>query len=78
MALVLKIGDDKEMPPIPQDFPKCGNYWATDLNNDCDKKSLLTRIFNNILSEKSDCTSAGGKMHVFGALLAIPVLSIYF
>lgn len=26
MALVFKVGDHSQMPPVPEDFPKCGNY----------------------------------------------------
>lgn len=26
MALVFKFGDDSQMPPVPKNFPKCGNY----------------------------------------------------
>lgn len=26
MALVFKVGEDDEMPPVPDGFPKCGNY----------------------------------------------------
>lgn len=26
MALVFKFGEDEEMPPVPKDFPQCGNY----------------------------------------------------
>ncbi|XP_028030657.1 L-ascorbate oxidase-like isoform X2 [Bombyx mandarina] len=26
MALVFKVGDHKDMPPVPREFPKCGSY----------------------------------------------------
>lgn len=26
MALVFKFGEHEDMPPVPRDFPKCGNY----------------------------------------------------
>lgn len=26
MALVFKFGEDDEMPPVPKNFPQCGNY----------------------------------------------------
>lgn len=26
MALVFKFGENHEMPPVPNNFPQCGNY----------------------------------------------------
>lgn len=29
MALVFKVGEDKYMPPVPNNFPKCGDWKPT-------------------------------------------------
>ena len=26
MAVLFKIGEDKDIPPVPDNFPQCGNY----------------------------------------------------
>ncbi|XP_045762877.1 laccase-4-like [Maniola jurtina] len=31
MALVFKVGEHKDMPPIPHDFPRCGNYMPDNM-----------------------------------------------
>lgn len=31
MATVFKIGEDRDMPPLPPGFPKCGNYNGKEL-----------------------------------------------
>lgn len=28
MALIFKVGDHKQMKPVPRDFPKCGDYFG--------------------------------------------------
>ena len=30
MALVIRIGDKEDIPPVPPNFPRCGNYLASD------------------------------------------------
>lgn len=38
MALVFKIGEHKDMPPIPRDFPRCGSYMPDNmLEHDTEK-----------------------------------------
>lgn len=31
MALVFKVGEHKDMPPVPQDFPTCGSYMPDNM-----------------------------------------------
>ncbi|CAK1547706.1 unnamed protein product [Leptosia nina] len=31
MALVFKVGDERDFPPIPRDFPTCGNYMPDNM-----------------------------------------------
>ncbi|XP_047510342.1 laccase-like [Pieris napi] len=31
MALVFKVGEEKDFPPIPRDFPRCGNYMPDNM-----------------------------------------------
>lgn len=33
MSLIFKVGEDKEMPPVPNDFPKCGDWKPTSDEN---------------------------------------------
>lgn len=33
MALIFKVGEDEEMPPVPRNFPKCGDWKLTDDQN---------------------------------------------
>jgi hypothetical protein len=30
MALIFKVGEHEEMPPVPRNFPKCGDWKSTD------------------------------------------------
>lgn len=64
MALVFKIGEDYEMPKVPRNFPKCGNYIpninSTDID-DCDEvgvfgdilKKFLPKVFENYCPSSS-------------------------
>lgn len=27
MALVFHVGEEKDLPPVPKNFPKCGNFY---------------------------------------------------
>lgn len=39
MALVFKVGEHSEMPPVPREFPRCGSYMPDDnLEHDTTKK----------------------------------------
>lgn len=31
MAMVMQVGEKKDMKPVPKDFPKCGNYMPEPL-----------------------------------------------
>ncbi|XP_063393914.1 uncharacterized protein LOC134679036 [Cydia fagiglandana] len=31
MALVFKVGEHKDMPPVPRNFPRCGNYMPDNM-----------------------------------------------
>lgn len=30
MHLVFQVGEEGDLPPVPRDFPKCGNYQFED------------------------------------------------
>ncbi|XP_044258948.1 laccase-5-like isoform X2 [Tribolium madens] len=50
MALVFKIGKDHEMPPIPKDFPKCGDYVPNgNSTEDCVGESTFGAILKKLL-----------------------------
>ncbi|XP_050459859.1 uncharacterized protein LOC126855865 isoform X3 [Cataglyphis hispanica] len=34
MALIFKVGEDEEMPPVPRNFPKCGDWKQMDDQNE--------------------------------------------
>lgn len=40
MALVFKVGDDNQMPPVPKDFPKCGDYIPSASNEDFSESTV--------------------------------------
>lgn len=33
MSLIFKVGEDEEMPPVPNNFPKCGDWKPIDDEN---------------------------------------------
>nr|AAN17506.1 laccase 1 [Manduca sexta] len=37
MALVFKVGEHKDMAPLPRDFPTCGNYMPDDMSLQTEK-----------------------------------------
>lgn len=48
MALVFKVGDHKDMAPIPHDFPRCGNYMPDNMLEHQTSKPVLND--NQIIS----------------------------
>lgn len=34
MAVLFKIGEDSDFPPVPNNFPQCGNYKTNDYENE--------------------------------------------
>ncbi|KAL6260451.1 hypothetical protein P5V15_007976 [Pogonomyrmex californicus] len=48
MSLIFKVGENEEMPPVPRDFPKCGDWKPTNDNNDNNSESstILTMTEN--------------------------------
>lgn len=60
MALVIKVGEKSEMPPVPKNFPTCGNYLPEHeefLNLNSTKcgepKNLLKRIETFFVGEEN-------------------------
>ncbi|EEZ98364.1 laccase 1 isoform X1 [Tribolium castaneum] len=50
MALVFKIGEDYEMPPVPKDFPQCGDYVPSGNSTvDCDDVGTFGAILKKLL-----------------------------
>lgn len=42
MALVFKVGDHKQMLPMPKDFPTCSNYMPR-FGNDTDQSNFASQ-----------------------------------
>lgn len=51
MALIFKVGENEEMPPVPHNFPKCGDWKLTDDQNE--DNSEITTISTTIDKEES-------------------------
>lgn len=51
MALIFKVGENEEMPPVPYNFPKCGDWKLTDNQNE--GNSEITTISTTIDKENS-------------------------
>lgn len=51
MSLVFKIGEHKDMLPVPFNFPRCGNFvpntWNGTTSNDCDKLNFFTSMLQS-------------------------------
>lgn len=43
MSLIFKVGENKDMPSVPNDFPKCGD-WKPTLGDENKGKSETTTI----------------------------------
>lgn len=51
MALVIKVGDHKDMTPVPRDFPSCGSYMPDNmLEHDTTVKPTQVGDVNDYLS----------------------------
>lgn len=52
MSLIFKVGEDKEMPPVPNNFPKCGDWKPTnDENNETSTIPTITKSNNIYLAD---------------------------
>ncbi|XP_029665987.1 laccase-1-like isoform X4 [Formica exsecta] len=51
MALIFKVGEDEEMPPVPRNFPKCGDWKQMDDQNE--DNSETTTISTTIAGKES-------------------------
>lgn len=40
MALIFKVGEDEEMPPVPYNFPKCGDWKQMDDQNEGNSETI--------------------------------------
>lgn len=45
MALVFKVGDHKDMLPVPKNFPTCSNYMPRIGDDLSDGASTITKIY---------------------------------
>jgi len=52
MALIFKVGENEEMPPVPRNFPKCGDWKLTDDQNE--GNSEITTNSTTIDKEESE------------------------
>lgn len=82
MALIFKVGDHAQMPPVPPDFPRCGNYFpasATPATPDrCQSNSLLVDALRKLLPHALDidlqCSSSASAQQLAWAVLITVVL----
>lgn len=51
MSLIFKVGEDKEMPPVPNNFPKCGDWKPKNENKDEMKITTISTITDHKQSE---------------------------
>lgn len=58
MALIFKVGEHEEMPPVPRNFPKCGDWKSTDDQAEDPRTSTLPPISttDDGLSERTNST----------------------
>ncbi|XP_025992935.1 laccase-1 isoform X1 [Solenopsis invicta] len=42
MALIFKVGEDRDMPPVPNDFPRCGDWKPTGDENEGKTSTVST------------------------------------
>ncbi|KAL1506103.1 hypothetical protein ABEB36_005531 [Hypothenemus hampei] len=60
MALVFKIGENDEMPPVPEGFPRCGNYIPSNISwgekqTECSRNFIVNQL--ETLFFKHSCQS---------------------
>ncbi|XP_072743518.1 uncharacterized protein [Anoplolepis gracilipes] len=53
MALIFKVGEHEEMPPVPRNFPKCGNWKLTDDQNESNSTVTETTTISMIGKKES-------------------------
>lgn len=51
MGVIFKIGNDNHLPPVPDDFPTCGNWFPS-------KSSIVNENFDSTISKDTDVSSA--------------------
>ncbi|XP_066146897.1 uncharacterized protein [Euwallacea fornicatus] len=65
MALIFKVGEDNQMPPVPQGFPRCGDYLPLvpgDIEPPkpvCSKNALIKNFEKVLFGDYCQDTSAG-------------------
>lgn len=52
MGLVVKVGEDSQMLPVPKNFPKCGDYVPDEV--DCSQRSFLSKVEGYLFGEVCD------------------------
>lgn len=50
MAVILKVGNTNDFPPVPKDFPQCGNYYQPDINNNLDNSNEMNKNTYHVFS----------------------------
>lgn len=70
MALVFKVGENYDIPPVPKNFPTCGNFmpeddYLTQTSNEVDKCSpnvvnstFFQKVWKNFYSTNDDCKTS--------------------
>ncbi|XP_045468970.1 laccase-4-like isoform X1 [Harmonia axyridis] len=71
MAVVFKVGDHKDMVPIPRNFPKCGNYFNPEdevAQKPCDQVGSIESFLPSLFGQKciaSSSSSINGLQQTF-------------
>ncbi|XP_025836116.1 laccase-like isoform X3 [Agrilus planipennis] len=83
MAVIFKVGENHEMPPVPKDFPTCGNYLPEISKlptiNPCIKKESIYSLkywFPTFFDDS--CNSSSGSSSIDSNRISVIVLVLIF
>lgn len=81
MALIFKVGEHPQMPAVPPEFPRCGNYYSASLtptlSDPCQMDNLLVNALKKILPhalDSTECPSSASSQRLAWAVLITIVL----
>lgn len=76
MSLIFKVGEHEEMPPVPSNFPKCGNWMMTqDYSNTSDSADkILNDTVSTMIKTEELPTSVKVAMSIDHLLKLLPQL----
>lgn len=82
MALIFKVGEHSQMPPVPQDFPRCGNYFPAPLtpSNSCQTDDFLVNALKKLLPltlDSNECSNSTPLQRFTWAMLIIGVILMF-